>query len=405
MKKILTAAFALLICFSSFAASSIKFSSLRLGISNEDFKGLLDNCLGKNGVYSGDATLESFGKCHFVGFFTEDTLTELSICINELQPADFDSFNATFKKVEAAVAAVESLNPADESEEFTLPFAQGDGREFQALCLGYYSRYATYENDSMIVRIASGAQGLIFITLESRAGQQSTSSDHHYGAIADFSDNNDSHSSDPNSSITPITQPQPQTQSPSIEDPGKQNGSLFSNDKFALRFEGIPVVGSAKDFAQQLAAKKGFSIANDSNPNQIFVKGPINNINDCEIYIINGDNGLINNITVFFPAQATWQDLSARYSSLKNYYDNRTNSNFEIIDSRATWDGTWTGREMEGVRLDKCLYLTKYKINNRHNFTLFISKYARVTLYYEVEQTFTTSGNLTPANKFNIRNH
>ena len=77
MKKILTAALALLICFSSLAASSIKFSSLRLGISNKDFKGLLDNCLEKNGVYSGDATLESFGKCHFVGFFTEDTLTEL----------------------------------------------------------------------------------------------------------------------------------------------------------------------------------------------------------------------------------------------------------------------------------------------------------------------------------------
>ena len=405
MKKILTAALALLICFSSFAASSIKFSSLRLGISNKDFIGLLDNCLEKNGVYSGDAALESFGKCHFVGFFTEDTLTELSICINELQPADFDSFNATFKKVEAAVAAVGSLNPAGKSEEFTLPFAQGDGREFQALCLGYYSRSAIYENDSMIVHIASGTQGLIFITLEARTAQQSAPSDHHYGAIADFSDNNDSHSSDPNSSITPITQPQPQHQSPAIEDPGKQNGSLFTNDKFALRFEGIPVVGSAKDFAQQLAAKKGFSIANDSNPNQIFVKGPINNINDCEIYIINGDNGLINNITVFFPAQATWQDLSARYTSLKSFYDSKAGSNFVITDNSTTWDGTWTGREMEGVRLDKCLYLTKYKINNRHTLTLFISKYARVTLYYEVEQTSTTSGKLPPANKFNILNY
>ncbi len=383
MKKFLTLTLAILFCINAFAASSIKYTDISIGMSKSEFCLLFNKPIKKDNIVTADENFESFGICHFVAFFSEDALTNVSICLNNCLPADFKKFDKLFDQATAIVCTEASLKPVGEPvESFTAPFAQGDGHEFEALCLGFYKRSAEFGNLSTLATITSGAQGIITIaTYQNILAEQEPALD--FGP--DFADN-DSIAvpiADPTIADSPAAnaEEQPTPQWPSPEKP------TSSANKLALYFEGLPVTGSAADFANQLAEAypSRITIANASNPEQIFLKGTIDGLKDCEIYISNGSNNLINSITVYYPAHTGWTPLQKQYFDIKSIYDAQ---NFVIEQDLHSWENgySYQDHEMEGVRNDKCWYLTKYRINNRHSATLFISKYARVALYYEVSQ-------------------
>lgn len=378
MKKFLTFTLAILFCINAFAASSIKYIDISIGMSKSDFCLLFSKPIKKDNIVTADENFESFGICHFVAFFSEDALTNVSICLNNCLPADFKKFNKLFDQATAIVCTEASLKPFGEpAESFTAPFAQGDGHEFEALCLGFYKRSAEFGSISTLATITSGAQGIITIaTYQNILAEQEPALDN----LPDFADNDTIAVTiaDPNVAgpINAEEQPTPQWSSPEKPTP--------SANKLALYFEGLPVTGSAADFANQLAESypSRITIANASNPDQIFLKGTIDGVKDCEIYISNGSNNLINSITVYYPAHTGWNALQKQYFDIKSIYDAQ---NFVIEQDLHSWENgySYQDHEMEGVRNDKCWYITKYRINNRHSATLFISKYARVTLYYE----------------------
>ena len=414
MKKIFTAAVALLFCLSSFAAS-VKFADINIGMSKSAFSNLLGGTLDANGVVSKTTAFERFGDSDFSGLFIDDSLSELSITLISVKPSSFEDFDKKFKQVVAVVYVGDSIEEVSFTEHFTQPFKQGDGNEFQALRIGKYYREAKYQNDVMTVTISSGTNGIITINMSARAKQAPTDNGSSDNGSADnglpgnssadditsfihsnqeaqqHQDNADQDSNTGNNNTNTQSQQQSQgnfnTIRPSKEENIGNTPHRFS-DKQALYFQGIRVEGAAANLAKQLE-RKGFTIVNDSNPDQIFVKGSIDGIDDCEIYIINNDNKLISSITVYYPAHTQWTSLESQYLQLKAKYDNDTQT-FVLVKDQQNWENgySFAGREMEAVKQDKCWYVTNYTIKNtKHKATLYISKYARVTLYYEVFQS------------------
>ncbi|MGN0222656.1 MAG: hypothetical protein ACI4AM_01380 [Muribaculaceae bacterium] len=393
MKKLSTVALALLFCISSFAGSSIKFTDLTLGMSDKDFCDLLDNPKESDDIVDGYAVFESFSDSHFVGFFNQNALTEVSVCLVSSIPSDLKAFNSNFGKVQKVVNEAKSLKLVDSGHEFTGSYSEGDGREYQAICMGAYRRWAVYQDDATEVRISSSAQGIITLTITARQQQEPTVDDDQSGSAIDLSPFKiNGQELDQTDSAAQHDDNESQAQQPTSL-PDKQTNAPIRN-KHSLYFQGLLVSGSAAGFANQLE-DKGFTIANDSNPDQIFLKGTIDGIDDCEIYIINGNDKLISSITVYYPAHTQWDSLRNQYLKLKEHYD--SDNTFKVTKQLEQWENGLDfgrGREMEGVSLDKCWYITNYDIvGTPHKATLYISKYARVALYYEVSLSPSQSGN------------
>ena len=146
----------------------------------------------------------------------------------------------------------------------------------------------------------------------------------------------------------------------------------------AMYFMGLPITGTANEFANRLIREKGFTFKERDSDGSVLVTGTFAGYENCTIGVMPRDGNLT--IGVLLPKQTSWRALRSQYFTFKSQLGNKYSltKNVESFED-PYYDGC--GNEMEGVRNDKCNFVTTFSADNG-TVAVTISETSRICVLY-----------------------
>ncbi|MGN0222655.1 MAG: hypothetical protein ACI4AM_01375 [Muribaculaceae bacterium] len=158
----------------------------------------------------------------------------------------------------------------------------------------------------------------------------------------------------------------------------KENFSCDEPAEAYMYFMGLPITGTANEFANRLINEKGFSFEDRSSEGTVLVTGRFAGFDNCSIGIVPKGSSL--RIGVLLPVQNTWLALKSQYFAFKNQLKNKYSlDNCDESFEGAYYDGC--GNEMEAVNADKCNFISRFNAQNG-DVVLTISDTSRICIIY-----------------------
>lgn len=160
-----------------------------------------------------------------------------------------------------------------------------------------------------------------------------------------------------------------------------QTAPVFNNSRPEehLEFKGIEITGTIDNVIEKLK-KAGYTLAEKDEDGAV-LDGTFAN-EDCQLLVsLTPKTKKVYSISVFFNKKDSWYSLKADYKelkqSLKNKYDIRPDDDEFFIDPYYEGDGY----ELQALRLSKCIYRSKYELNDGEITLAILSN--RIVLIYE----------------------
>lgn len=127
-----------------------------------------------------------------------------------------------------------------------------------------------------------------------------------------------------------------------------------------LKFKGVPIDGTLKEFASKLVAK-GFTLLSQDN-NAVTMMGNFAGHDDCTAYIFRNDKvDVVNGIVLYFPSLDSWRLLEGEYNSTKDLLTEKYGEPFDCIEEfNSTIQPTTDRDKFYELKMERCTYKTTF---------------------------------------------
>jgi len=130
-----------------------------------------------------------------------------------------------------------------------------------------------------------------------------------------------------------------------------------------LKFKGVPIDGTLKEFTTRMK-RKGFKSV-DSDDGLEILQGDFAAFKECVIYVSTLDNkDLVSRISVAFPKEETWEYLYGDYKHLKELLTEKYGQPSSVTEKFQERYIDDDNDRMLAVKMDKCKYETRFKTDN-----------------------------------------
>lgn len=127
-----------------------------------------------------------------------------------------------------------------------------------------------------------------------------------------------------------------------------------------LKFKGIPIDGTLKEFVSRMKRKGGFESIGIENGTAI-LKGDFAAYKECTIYVSTLDNkDLVSRISVVFPNQETWEYLYGDYMNLKKLLTEKYGVPSSVTEQFQDKYIDDDADRMHAVKMDRCKYESRF---------------------------------------------
>lgn len=142
-----------------------------------------------------------------------------------------------------------------------------------------------------------------------------------------------------------------------IVDASQDDVAIDSNTH--LKFKGIPIDGTLKEFVSRMK-RKGFKSIGGENGTAI-LKGDFAAYKECTIYVSTLDNkDLVSRISVVFPNQETWEYLYGDYMNLKKLLTEKYGAPSSVIEEFQDSYIRSDTDKMRSVEMGRCKYESRF---------------------------------------------
>lgn len=147
-------------------------------------------------------------------------------------------------------------------------------------------------------------------------------------------------------------------------------------------FKGIPIMGATKDFASKLR-DKGYTMADSSDDNIIFLSGAFAGYDDVTIAVVGTPkSNTVYKVVVFFGKKDSFSSLETQYNSLLKSYTDKYGKPEESYSFFSSPYYKGDGFELQALKKEKCNYISFFSVDNGH-LIIEISKTQQVSVTYE----------------------
>lgn len=130
-----------------------------------------------------------------------------------------------------------------------------------------------------------------------------------------------------------------------------------------LKFKGVPIDGTLKEFTTRMK-RKGFKSVGSDDGLEI-LQGDFAAFKECVIYVSTLDNkDLVSRISVAFPKEETWEYLYGDYKHLKELLTEKYGQPSSVTEKFQERYIDDDNDRMHAVKMDKCKYETRFKTDN-----------------------------------------
>ena len=130
-----------------------------------------------------------------------------------------------------------------------------------------------------------------------------------------------------------------------------------------LKFKGVPIDGTLKEFTTRMKRKGFKSIGSDDGLE--ILQGDFAAFKECVIYVSTLDNkDLVSRISVAFPKEETWEYLYGDYKHLKELLTEKYGQPSSVTEKFQERYIDDDNDRMYAVKMDKCKYETRFKTEN-----------------------------------------
>ena len=130
-----------------------------------------------------------------------------------------------------------------------------------------------------------------------------------------------------------------------------------------LKFKGVPIDGTLKEFTTRMK-RKGFKSVGSDDGLEI-LQGDFAAFKECVIYVSTLDNkDLVSRISVAFPKEETWEYLYGDYKHLKELLTEKYGQPSSVTEKFQERYIDDDNDRMYAVKMDKCKYETRFKTEN-----------------------------------------
>lgn len=310
-----------------------------------------------NGVYTLSGRFAGYNNCEFYIFDNDDTKQVYRVDVYLPECSSWNTIKNQYNKLVRDYRSNSSFRFDESSTAFESPYREGDGDEVAGVKAGKCNYFTDYFTDGGMVRIKISRYMQVELSFFDSENYPSDSDD---GASSGSGSTGG-------------------TSTGGTSTGGTGTGSYSGT---AMQFMGLPLRGNINSFAQQLVNQKGCRIVSrNTESNSISMRGTYTG-KDCEIYVF-GTPGTqqVWKVVVYLPELSTWSAIKREYLNYKAQFDNKytqTSSYDFFADPYDEGDG----REVEGVKAEKCYYSAFYTAPGG-NIMVKISKYMQVQIAYE----------------------
>lgn len=127
-----------------------------------------------------------------------------------------------------------------------------------------------------------------------------------------------------------------------------------------LKFKGVPIDGTLKEFTSKLEQKGFITLSQDNN--SVTMSGTFAGHHDCIAYIFRNDKiDIVSGVVLNFPALDTWNLLEGQYKGTKDMLIEKYGEPFECIEEFQSRIQPTTDRDkMFELRMERCTYKTTF---------------------------------------------
>jgi len=155
-----------------------------------------------------------------------------------------------------------------------------------------------------------------------------------------------------------------------------------------MKFLGIPMEGTAKEFCEKLKSK-GFTL-NGYEGRWTVMKGKYEKIEECYVAACNGRSKNVGEVMVMLPVKREWTPLEADYTAMKKKllkkYGKPHDDHQDFNSMWSLWGPPKTDREKyRSLRMGNCLYRTLWN-TDEGQVLLGMDSSGRVTITFTDKQ-------------------
>lgn len=383
MKKFFTVILlAIIACTSASAAGHFSILGIEINGTQEQFKRKM---LGINGMRYDN---NSFDIWVYYGTFEGMSETEFYISANSTTDQVYDftmylpeksswsALKAQYMQYYNRFKNHPALRLEKESTGFLTPYREGDGNEMEGVANDKCNYSSSFYNGQIYIELKITQWQQVRICVYDLANVPSSwEMRQYYNASAANTTN-----------LFGTVNSAPTSSS---------NGGQISSGSSDLTFLGLPVYGSAEEFANRLVSQKNCRISSDSNIQRIGLKGNFAGFKDCDIFVNEKPGtGQIYQLRVFLPEKSTWAEVKQQYLFFKNLYD----SKYTCTASVSSFTGSYRegdGNEMQAYANSNIDYRSEYR-TSWGTITVSITKFG-VRAEYNINVQATPSVTIDPA--------
>ena len=348
MKKIFTLVLlSLIACTSTFAAGHFSILGIEINGTQEQFKRKM---LSIDGMRFSSETLGiwvyygTFEGMHETEFFisnnkSTDQVYDFTIYLPE--KSNWSALKAQYMQYYNRFKNHPALRLEKETTGFLSPYREGDGNEMEGVASEKCNYASYFYNGQVYIELIISQWNQVEICVYDLANTPSSFDFRSYY--------NSSASNTTNVFGTVNSAPA-----------SSSNGGQISSGSSSLTFLGLPVYGTAQEFANRLVSQKNCRISSDSNIQRIGLKGDFAGFKDCDIFV-NEKPGTsqIYQLRVFLPEKSTWAAIKQQYLYFKNLYD----AKYTCTQSVTSFSGSYRegdGNEIQAIENGNVDYRSEY---------------------------------------------
>jgi len=137
--------------------------------------------------------------------------------------------------------------------------------------------------------------------------------------------------------------------------------SSFSQSQSHLKFKGIPIDGTLSEFVEKLK-QTGLEHVKSTEDNAMLT-GDFSTYKNCMYLVLSyGSKHSVSNVSVMFPVDDTWSDLSQKYYNVKSLLIEKYGEPISSVEEfTSDYSITDNSMKMFAVSMDECNYKTVFE--------------------------------------------
>lgn len=348
MKKIFTLVLlSLIACTSTFAAGHFSILGIEINGTQADFKRKMlkldgmryDNNTYDIWVYYGK--FEGMSETEFYVTANDNTYNVYKVTMYMPEQSSWNALKNRYMTYFNRLKNHSGLRMESSTTGFDSPYREGAGNELEGVSNGDCNYESAFYNGQVYITLRISMYKQIQLSIYDLANTPSSFDFRSYY--------NSSASNTTNVFGTVNSAPA-----------SSSNSSQISSGSSSLTFLGLPVYGTAQEFANRLVSQKDCRISSDSNIQRIGLKGNFAGFKDCDIFVNEKPGtGQIYQLRVFLPEKSTWAAIKQQYLYFKNLYD----AKYTCTQSVTTFSGSYRegdGNEIQAIENGNVDYRSEY---------------------------------------------